>query len=101
MGSGSALPPGRTQRSLIFGTFGARTCHVRTRPTVPGRVTRSCTTAPLRSSMPPTCFISDRLPAFFLMRIVLRLNVHPLPLHVSRSRSPLRTGVTDIDVNVR
>ena len=34
-GSASSRPAGRSGR-VIFGTFGARTCHVRTRPIVPG-----------------------------------------------------------------
>jgi hypothetical protein len=60
---------------------------------------RSWTTAPLRSFARLRWRSSDSRRAFLRTLIVAFAFLHPRPLHVSRSRSPRRTGLTVIDVN--
>ena len=82
-----------------LGRSGARIVHVFTRPIVAGRVTRSRTTAPLRSLAPLRYLSIDSLRASFFTRTVLRLRLQPGPLQVSFTSSPVRTGLTVSAVN--
>ena len=100
---GAALRPGADGESFVAPGQHAAAHELRglrraDRPRVhpadrPGRVTRSRTTAPLRSCEPFRRLSSDRLRAFFLTLTVLRFSLQPGPWHVSFTRVALRDGL--------
>ena len=92
--------PGRMHFRDTFGVFGARIFDVAVRPIVPGRLTRSRTTAPARSLAPCRRPSSDSRRCFLRTLIGLMRAGQPGPVQVSLSRSPRRTGLTVSDVKV-